>query len=110
MEVATSQQQQHEQEDEDGGYVSAPENAQQRDPLALPSPKVLKRIAERQDAQAAAVRARRADRRKSLGVGRTVEEDQDAAARLIQRNYRGHRTRRAMEGRGLDPSIRWMEV
>jgi hypothetical protein len=29
---------------------------------------------------------------------------------MIQRNYRGHRTRRAMQGRGLDPSVRWIEA
>lgn len=32
------------------------------------------------------------------------------AARLIQKTYRGHRTRREMEGFGLDPGTRWISA
>jgi hypothetical protein len=39
-----------------------------------------------------------------------TETERRAAAGIIQRNYRGHRTRRQMKGLGLDPSTRWMEV
>ncbi|KFY27606.1 hypothetical protein V493_03400, partial [Pseudogymnoascus sp. VKM F-4281 (FW-2241)] len=34
----------------------------------------------------------------------------DAAAELIQRNYRGYRERRQMRGFGLDPGSRWVEA
>jgi hypothetical protein len=40
----------------------------------------------------------------------TEEQNRSDAAVIIQRNYRGHRTRRAMEGRSLDPSVRWIEA
>jgi len=36
--------------------------------------------------------------------------EQKQAAELIQRNYRGYRSRRQLEGMGLDPSARWTEV
>lgn len=77
--------------------------------LALPSPDVLAEIARKQDARAAEIRAARAERRRSkLPAG--VDEEQSKAAMLIQRNYRGHRTRRAMQGFSMDPSLRWIEV
>jgi hypothetical protein len=76
---------------------------QQRDPLALPSPEVLRQIAEKQDAKEKEIldRKRTADRE---------SDERDDAAKLIQKNYRGYRTRRALEGRGLDSNSRWMEV
>lgn len=37
-------------------------------------------------------------------------KQQKQAAELIQRNYRGYRSRRQLEGMGLDPSARWTEV
>lgn len=42
--------------------------------------------------------------------GRLREEGRHAAAKLIQRNYRGYRERRHMRGWGLDPGIRWVEA
>jgi hypothetical protein len=44
----------------------------------------------------------------SDGAGKSGDEDK--AARVIQRNYRGHRTRRELNGIGLDASSRWAEV
>lgn len=38
------------------------------------------------------------------------EEEREKAAQLIQRTYRGHRTRRELDGFGLDASTRWYEV
>ena len=38
------------------------------------------------------------------------DEERDRAAKLIQRSYRGHRTRRMMDGRTLDPGERWVEA
>lgn len=83
------------------------------DPLALPSPEVLAEIARKQEARAVDIQAARLARRQSKkGASASVSEEQTRsdAAVMIQRNYRGHRTRRAMEGRGLDPSVRWMEA
>jgi hypothetical protein len=83
------------------------------DPLALPSPEVLAEIARKQDARAAEIQAARLARRQSKkGESASVTEEQNRsdAAVMIQRNYRGHRTRRAMEGRSLDPSVRWIEA
>ena len=36
--------------------------------------------------------------------------EQEQAAQMIQRNYRGYRTRRQLNGMGLDASSRWEEV
>ncbi|KAF2719896.1 hypothetical protein K431DRAFT_103262 [Polychaeton citri CBS 116435] len=97
---------------------------EERDPLALPSPEVLKEIARRQELRAKEIRAKRAA---ALAHGRGQHaaatavaaggagagddaQARDAAAALIQKNYRGYRERRAMSGWGLDPSTRWMEA
>ena len=37
-------------------------------------------------------------------------EERRKAAVIIQRNYRGHRTRRMLNGLSLDPSSRWIET
>jgi len=39
----------------------------------------------------------------------TLEESKRAAI-LIQKTFRGHRTRRELKGFGLDASTRWYEV
>lgn len=39
-----------------------------------------------------------------------TEEHQRKAAALIQRRYRGHRTRRELKGHGLDPTTKWIET
>jgi len=36
--------------------------------------------------------------------------EQKQAAEMIQRNYRGYRERRQLQGMGLDASTRWAEV
>lgn len=36
--------------------------------------------------------------------------EQQEAAQMIQRNYRGYRERRQLQGFGLDASARWAEV
>ena len=78
------------------------------DPLVLPAPEILAEIARKQEARAAEIRAARVARRQSKD-GEEQDREKKAAV-VIQRNYRGHRTRRAMEGRGLDPSVRWIEA
>lgn len=82
--------------------------------LSLPSPEILREIARKQEERAKAIRERRA--REELpapedGGGKGGEGERRAnAAKMIQRNYRGHRERRALEGYGLSPSTRWLEV
>jgi hypothetical protein len=88
-------------------------NAAIKDPLALPSAEVLAEIARKQEARAAEIQAARLARRHSKrneSASVTEEQNRSDAAVMIQRNYRGHRTRRAMEGRSLDPSVRWIEA
>lgn len=87
--------------------MDTPQDNKSSDPLVLPAPEVLAEIARKQEARAAEIRAARVARRQSKDG---EEQDRNKAAVLIQRNYRGHRTRRAMQGRGLDPSVRWIEA
>lgn len=42
--------------------------------------------------------------------GHAESEQQEQAAQMIQRNYRGYRVRRQLQGMGLDASARWAEV
>lgn len=88
--------------------MDTPQDNKSSDPLVLPAPEVLAEIARKQEARAAEIRAARAARRQSKD-GEEQDREKKAAV-VIQRNYRGHRTRRAMEGRGLDPSVRWIEA
>ena len=85
---------------QEGDSSHVPE-AEVRDRYALPSPEVLREIAAKQDATA--------QKRKEQQRQKTFDE-KDNAARLIQKNYRGYRTRRALKGYGLDPDTRWIEV
>jgi hypothetical protein len=66
-----------------------------------PSPSHTAQIAASQDSKAT---ARKAEQPQSQN------EEEAAAAQLIQKNYRGYRERRQLEGMGLDPSTRWVEV
>ena len=66
-----------------------------------PSRERIAEIAAKQDAKAAARKAAQPKRK-------SHEEEQ--AAQMIQRNYRGYRERRQLAGMGLDPSARWVEV
>ena len=78
------------------------------DRLALPPPEKLREIAAKQEERAKANRVKRAQAaRKDVAPGASERSD---AAQLIQRNYRGYRERRALQGYGLDPSTRWLEV
>lgn len=62
-----------------------------------------------QTAQTAAAQDAKAVERKAT---QSVEQNksEEAAAQLIQRNYRGYRERRQLKGMGLDPSTRWVEA
>jgi hypothetical protein len=39
-----------------------------------------------------------------------AEQQEQHAAEMIQRNYRGYRERRQLQGIGLNASARWVEV
>lgn len=78
-----------------------------KDPFELPSKEVLKEIERKQNERAKAIRERKAREAKGNGGG---DEERTSAAEMIQRNYRGHRERRALKGFGLDSGTRWMEV
>ena len=66
-----------------------------------PSRERIAEIAAKQDAKAAARKAAQPKRK-------SHEEEQ--AAQMIQRNYRGYRERRQLAGMSLDSSARWVEV
>lgn len=94
----------------DGSVSSAPTPAPKLaklETLQLPPPDVLREIAAKQETRAKEIRAARAAKGKEFT---TRDQEREVAAACIQRNYRGYRDRRALKGRGLDPSTRWMEV
>ncbi|KAK4499431.1 hypothetical protein PRZ48_009945 [Zasmidium cellare] len=76
--------------------------------LDLPSKEALREIARKQEERAKVIRERRQREGKDVGEGQ--DEESSNAAKLIQRNYRGHRERRALEGYGLSPGTRWLEA
>lgn len=82
---------------------------EQRDPFALPPPEKLREIAAKQDERAKEIKLRRAQQQQAVQRSKS-KEDQSNAAQLIQKNYRGYRDRRALQGYGLDPTTRWIEV
>ncbi|SMQ50964.1 unnamed protein product [Zymoseptoria tritici ST99CH_3D7] len=92
---------------DDGRNSSNTTTIKPSDPFALPPPDVLRDLARKQDERAKAIRERR--RHEVGGVHGKVDEETQAA-QIIQRNYRGHRDRRALKGCGLDPSTRWLEI
>ncbi|KAM3415586.1 IQ calmodulin-binding motif protein [Cercospora zeina] len=84
------------------GSVDAPKTSRQDylDSLVPPTP------AER--ARINAIQLRKEDQIDRKYRQHTAEERD--AARRIQRAYRGHRERRALQGLTLDPSSRWVEL
>ena len=58
-------------------------DAHDKDPLALPSPEILKDIAARQDAKAREIAERRTQKRLSEEC-----DERDNAAKVIQKSYR----------------------
>ena len=75
---------------------------QSNDSIALPSPEVLQRIRSKQDEKAFEIKEKRKQQK--------ATDERDDAAKVIQKNYRGYKVRRELEGYGLDPSTRWTEV
>ncbi|KAI9695650.1 MAG: hypothetical protein M1820_008497 [Bogoriella megaspora] len=75
------------------------------DLLRTPTAEELREIAAKQDVRA---KETQEARKKAKSEGQIKEEEQ--AAEMIQRNYRGYRARRQMKGMGLDSSTRWLEA
>lgn len=83
--------------------------------LVVPPPETLRLIAEKQDAKAAEIATRRREERERKEQKQHEKQgspslERNAAAELIQKNYRGYRTRRQLRGYGLDPSSRWVQL
>lgn len=73
----------------------------------LPSKEKLREIAARQDAKEKEIKEARQRR---LSTCDQPLDEQEAAAEIIQRNYRGYRQRREMRGLGLSASTRWFDA
>ncbi|PQE22590.1 IQ calmodulin-binding motif protein [Rutstroemia sp. NJR-2017a BVV2] len=78
------------------------------DRLEMPSKEEIERIAQVQEEKEVEAIKKRLSECGDKGEG--SEEDRRKAAELIQRNYRGHRARRILEGKTLDASTRWVEA
>lgn len=82
-------------------HCTSPAPAARSVALQLPSRDELEAIARRQDAKHEAMQAAKSQ---------SLRDEEEAAAALIQRNYRGYKQRRELAGMGLDASTRWVEV
>jgi hypothetical protein len=78
------------------------------DSLETPTQETVERIRKIQERREAEITEKRL--RMQLGTDEMSGEDRQKAAKLIQRNYRGHRERRMLNGMSLDPSTRWVEA
>lgn len=76
------------------------------DSLRQPTEEEIERISRVQEAKEEDIIKKRFSM-ESPGMN---EKERAKAAALIQRNYRGYRTRRQMQGFGLDASSRWVEA
>ncbi|KAL2063493.1 hypothetical protein VTL71DRAFT_5298 [Oculimacula yallundae] len=72
------------------------------DSLEVPTPTTVQRIAAVQERKEKEIMQRLSEEENSV--------EREKAANLIQRNYRGHRERRMLNGLSLDPSTRWIEA
>lgn len=100
-------------------FLQPPKTKEYMDSLVPPSADDFERIAsvqeEREDEHK---RMAQEQRRQSLQANtehertgsdpRYTQEEQSEAARIIQKTFRGYRTRREMQGFGLDASTRWV--
>jgi hypothetical protein len=76
------------------------------DSLIPPTEEEMKHIGSVQEAKEEEIMRKRISM-DNLGLS---DEERKKAAALIQRNYRGYRERRQMQGMGLDPTSRWVEA
>ncbi|PQE22988.1 IQ calmodulin-binding domain-containing protein [Rutstroemia sp. NJR-2017a WRK4] len=87
---------------------SAKDHKEYLDRLEMPSKEEIERIAHVQEQKEVETIKKRLSESGNEGEG--SEEDRKKAAELIQRNYRGHRARRTLDGKTLDASTRWVEA
>ncbi|PQE20392.1 IQ calmodulin-binding motif protein [Rutstroemia sp. NJR-2017a BBW] len=87
---------------------SAKNHKEYLDRLEMPSKEEIERIAHVQEQKEVETIKKRLSESGDKGEG--SEEDRKKAAELIQRNYRGHRARRTLDGKTLDASTRWVEA
>lgn len=91
------------------------------DSLVPPSPENFERIARIQEEKEQAIRHRDQElvhealqrhkmQQHERGQEAADHHERAHAAKLIQKTYRGHRTRREVEGFGLDASTRWVSA
>ncbi|KAJ4195741.1 hypothetical protein NW755_001904 [Fusarium falciforme] len=85
------------------------------DSLRPPSPESFERIASVQKEREEDIKRRHHQRRRQSLESRIAtmstngsQDERALAARMIQKTFRGYRTRREMEGFGLDASTRWV--
>lgn len=76
------------------------------DSLVPPSQEEIERISSVQEVK----EEQMIQKRLSMDHPDLSDEEKQKAASLIQRNYRGYRARRQMQGLGLDPTSRWVEA
>lgn len=76
------------------------------DSLIPPTEEEIKQIGRVQEAKEEEIIRKRI----SMDNPELSDEERINAAALIQRNYRGYRERRQMQGMGLDPTSRWLEA
>lgn len=75
------------------------------DRLVLPSEELIQQIRRAQEKKEEEIM-----KKLSVDNSHSSEERRREAAAIIQRNYRGHRERRMLNGLSLDPSARWVEA
>ncbi|RSL60934.1 hypothetical protein CEP53_005272 [Fusarium sp. AF-6] len=85
------------------------------DSLRPPSPESFERIASVQKEREEEIKRKYHQHRRQSLESRIAtmstngsQDERDQAARMIQKTFRGYRTRREMEGFGLDASTRWV--
>jgi len=85
-----------------GSSTQSSSHQEYLDSLEVPSPNTVQRIGEIQEKKEEEIMQRLS--------GDLDHEEREKAANMIQRNYRGHRERRMLNGLSLDPSTRWVEA
>jgi hypothetical protein len=89
-----------------GSVKSAKAHQKYLDSLEPPSQEMVAQITAAQEQKEEEVMQKRL----SQDAPNLSDAERQKAAGLIQRNYRGYRERRQLQGFGLDPSSRWMEA
>lgn len=77
------------------------------DPIAVDE--IMTASNKQQDAFPSSETARKSEDNHA-GPENPLDKAKSAAARVIQRHYRGYRDRRQLRGLGLDASARWLDV